>query len=269
MAKRFKRVYVEITDVCNLDCDFCPKTKRKPEFMSLEVFDEITGKVNEFTDHIYLHVKGEPLLHPLFGEFLDICAKKKLNVNLVTNGLRISEVKDVLLSKPALRQVSFSLHALENKSIKEILDFAAKAKGIFISLRLWNNPSTAQNSKILLEIKDFFKLEKVPEADHFKLADKIFLDSAERFDWPTLESPLVGNTGFCLALRDQIAILVDGTVVPCCLDGEGIISLGNIKDVDLGTIIDSPRAKAIYDGFSNRCVSEELCRHCSYRKRFD
>jgi len=237
--------------------------------MSVETFEHIADKIKDFTDFVYFHVKGEPLFHPDLGKFLDICQNKNLNVNLVTNGTNVSKVKDVLLKKPALRQVSFSLHALDEKSVDDILAFAHSTEKIFISLRLWNKGAGIDNSKILEKIKKSFDLDVIPDEDHFKLAKNVFLDRAELFDWPSLDSPLVSTTGFCLALRDQIAILVEGTVVPCCLDGEGIINLGNIKTSDMNSILDSPRSKEIYDNFSNRVVKEELCRHCSYRKRFD
>lgn len=267
MPKRFKRIYIEITDVCNLDCSFCPKTRRKPEFMDTSTFTEILEKVKGFTDHVYLHVKGEPLLHPELPKFLDICKMKDIKVNIVTNGILISKA-GYLLDKPAVRQISFSLHAIDEKQADDILNFVHKANNIFISLRLWNQGSGIDNTDMIKKIKSSFNLEDIPEGDHIKLEKNIYLDQAEMFTWPGLDNELVGEKGFCLALRDQIAILVDGTVVPCCLDSEGIIRLGDLKESALQDILDGERARSIYDSFSNRQVKEPLCQHCSYRRRF-
>lgn len=267
MPKRFKRIYIEITNTCGLDCSFCPKIRRKPGFMDVQTFTDILEKVKDFTDHIYLHVKGEPLLHPELPKFLDICKDKDIKVNLVTNGTLI-EKAGYLLDKPAVRQISFSLHATEGKQIDDILGFAHKAKNIFISLRLWNQGSGIDNADIIKKITASFDLENIPEGDHVKLDKNIYLDQAEMFTWPNLDNEVVGTKGFCLGLRDQLAILVDGTVVPCCLDAEGIIGLGDIKKSALQQILDSDRAISIYDSFSNRQVKEPLCQHCSFRKRF-
>ncbi|NFV70766.1 radical SAM protein, partial [Clostridium botulinum] len=131
LVKRFKKFYIEITNVCNLACDFCPETKRKPKFMSIETFDKILNQINPYTDYIYLHVKGEPLLHPKIDKFLDLSHEKGFKVNITTNGTLINKVKDKIIMKPALRQVNFSLHSFDgnedsknkNKYINDILSF--------------------------------------------------------------------------------------------------------------------------------------------------
>ena len=72
----------------------------------------------------------------------------------------------------------------------------------------------------------------------------------------------------CIRDREQLAVLSDGTVVPCCLDHEGDIPLGNLLERDLEDILRGPRARALYDGFSRRRPSEALCRRCGYARRF-
>ncbi|GLC31336.1 radical SAM/SPASM domain-containing protein [Clostridium omnivorum] len=295
--KRFKKVYIEITNVCNLSCSFCPITQRAPEFMNLETFENILLQIKPYTDYIYLHVKGEPLLHPDIEKMLDLASEYGFKVNITTNGTLIGRVKDKILYKKSLRQVNFSLHSFDantqNITIDEYLDNiftftreAAKNTEVLVSYRLWNleeeklrtarenNTAYAgENQHILERIETAFdldyKIEEVLVGNRgIKLLPKVYLNQAYEFKWPELQLEESDNKGFCYGLKDQIAILVDGTVVPCCLDGEGIINLGNIKESSFETIINDKRAKDIYEGFSRHEVVEELCKKCDYRRRF-
>ena len=286
--KRFKRIYVEITNVCNLSCYFCPTTQREPRFMSPENFHILSEKISPHTDYIYLHVKGEPLLHPELGELLDICQRQSLKVNITTNGTLIQKNADVLLAKPAIRQINFSLHCVNGNDagvispnyLEDIFTFIRQAKeqtDIIFSLRLWNMEKgqtvQSKNDEILNKIETEFSLPyKIQEMTipnrGIKIAQNGYLNQDVEFQWPDLKNEEEGSIGFCYGLRTQLGILVDGTVVPCCLDGEGIISLGNIFQDSLEYILDQPKTQKIIDGFSNRCAEEELCKKCGYRTRF-
>ncbi len=290
--KKFKKFYIEITNVCNLACSFCPQTQRKGEFMKIETFNKILEQIKPYTDYIYFHVKGEPLLHPEIDKFLDLSYEKGFKVNITTNGTLINKVKDKLLPKPALRQINFSLHSFDgnegstNKDeyIKNIITFVKEAiytTDVLISLRLWNldknNVTNLQrkiNNHILEVIQQEFELpykieEKISPGRGIKISNKIYLNQDYEFQWPDLKAQEYAVEGFCYGLRNQMAILVDGTVVPCCLDGEGIINLGNIHESDFSQIVAGKRANNLFDGFSRREVVEELCRKCGYRKRFN
>lgn len=288
--KRFKRVYIEITNICNLKCSYCPVTGRKPEYMDIAVFSDILEQIKPYTDHVYLHVKGEPLMHPALGEFLDICSEKGLMVNITTNGTLIGRVGKILLTKDALRQVSFSLHSFEGdwedrrmKYINDILSFVKEANErtkIITSLRFWNldkdnsvNAGRNRNRQMLEIIEKEFSLdnkieERVLSSRGMKIADRVYVNQDYEFKWPDLKEDEDNGAGTCYGLVNQIAVLVDGTVVPCCLDGEGIIDLGNIKDISFRQILESERVKRIVKGFGERKVTEELCRKCDYRRRF-
>lgn len=289
--KRFKKFYIEITNVCNLACDFCPKTQRKPEFMKIEVFDKILDQIKQYTDYIYFHVKGEPLLHPEIDKFLDLSHKKGFKVNITTNGTLIAKAKEKIINKPGLRQMNFSLHSFDandkydNKGeyLNDIFSFVKETRDnedIIVALRLWNleqdniiNIENKRNYEILEIIEKEFNLnykiqEKITPARGIKVADKVYLNQDHIFEWPDLKEKEDDGIGFCYGLRNQIAILVDGTVVPCCLDGEGVINLGNINNEDFSDILEGERAKNIFDGFSNRQAVEELCRKCGYRRKF-
>ncbi len=283
--KRFKKTYIEITNACNLSCDFCPGTKRKTGYMTAETFETILERIKGHSDNLYFHVMGEPLLHPHLGLFLDMCADKGFRVNITTNGILARQLME-LTDKTALRQVSFSLHSLEgnNKSDTEsyldgIFDFirAVNGKNVSVSLRLWNligdeknlqNQSMIDSFKKRLGYAAEIKQGQTP-VNGIKIGDKVFLKQAERFEWPDIKAKEVPGAAFCYGLRDQIAVLTDGTVVPCCLDAQGVMKLGNIIETPLQEIIDSRRAKAIYEGFTQRRAVEPLCQRCSFRKRFD
>lgn len=290
--RKYKKVYLEITNVCNLKCSFCPETKRKAEFMSVETFEQILNQIKPFTDYLYLHVKGEPLLHPYLGHMLDISYDKGFKVNITTNGVLINQAAELLIHKPAVRQINFSLHSFDGNQntiskdeyIDNILHFSIRAlleSKIIITLRLWNldeafmtEDQRIRNLAIIHKLEETFVLrEKIQsnlsEAKSFKIGDRIFLHQDHEFKWPNLRAREDGCQGSCWGLRNQIAILVDGTVVPCCLDGDGVINLGNIHDRKFSDIINGERAEAIRMGFCNQQVVEELCRKCGYRKRFN
>lgn len=288
--KRFKKVYIEITNVCNLRCNFCPITKRTPKFMSLEDFSSVLNKVKDFTDYIYLHLKGEPLFHPDLGLFLDLAYEYGLKVNLTTNGTLISKNKDLLLNKPSLRQINISLHSIEQNQwfnnqeeyIYEILSFIDQAEEdrVIIALRLWNltdrkEDNIIKNKFILEKLESHFGLnynliDEFSKRRGIKIRDRLYLNEDMEFVWPDIDNDYYyEESGFCYGLRDQLGILVDGTVVPCCLDGEGIINLGNIYNEDLEMILDKEVSQKIFDGFSNRKAYAELCKRCTYKNKFD
>ncbi|MDF2566887.1 MAG: Radical domain protein [Oscillospiraceae bacterium] len=279
--KRFKKAYIEITNVCNLDCSFCKKTKRAPGFLSLNQFEFIINQVRNVTEYIYLHLLGEPLLHPNLFEFLRISDDAGLKTSITTNGTLIKEQQKMLMDANNLYKISFSLHSFEaslnqqniEDYIKDICCFSktiSENQGTICVLRLWNLNS---NQKIFSVVENFFGL-KEPLKQHFttknsiKLGYNVFMETAQRFSWPTMDIDALTNKGFCYGLRDQIGIHCDGTVVPCCLDSEGDINLGNIFDDNLENIMNSDRARAIYDGFSNRQAVEPLCQRCGYMSRF-
>lgn len=285
--KRFKRIYIETTNICNLNCSFCPKTKRKLQTMSVEKFSHIISKIKDYTNYVYFHIMGEPLNNQNIKEFLKICENENLQVNITTNGTLLLDKLEVLKNSKSLRKVSVSLHSFEantlNTNLANYLTNVIESvkvlskKNIICELRLWNEDNKnaiTQNCKNLnSEIIDFISkgfnceivLDKLNQA---KLDKNVFLKFDKVFDWPNLNSEEVSGDGFCYGLRTQLGILVDGTVVPCCLDNEGQIALGNIFTQNLEEVLNSSLAQNIYNGFSNRRCFAELCKHCGYIQKF-
>ena len=275
---RFRKVYVEISNLCNLKCSFCPGTKRPGRRMSVAEFSALMPKLRPYTDFLYFHLMGEPLCHPELQEFLRIAGEHGFRVILTTNGTLLGKMQDVLLSAPALHKVNISLHAFEanvvGKSLEDYIDgclnFGKLSAGRkLVVYRLWNQGGQdGLNGEILEQLRAAFPQEWEQQRHGIKLADKTFLEYGDKFDWPELTAREGSSRVFCYGLRDQLGVLCDGTVVPCCLDHEGDINLGNAFSQELEEILDSPRAKAIYDGFSHREAIEPLCRRCGYARRF-
>lgn len=263
--KRFKKIYIEITNVCNLSCSFCEPDNRKKEFMTEEQFKKILQDIKPYTDYVYFHVKGEPLLHPAINEMIEEAAKEGIQVNLTTNGTCL----DKLTSKK-VRQINYSMQSTkdveEMKRIIQKLRKYSKESNAYISLRLWTNEiKRNQEIKNMLE-SEFGKIEELK--DKMTLDTNIFVSIEEEFTWPEVAIQNECEQGYCYGLKDHIAILVDGTVVPCCLDHKGQIVLGNILQENLSNILEKKRTKSIIEGFQNRIAVEELCKKCMYKNKF-
>ena len=277
------RLYLEITTCCNLSCSFCPGTRRPAAFLSPEQFRVLAQKLRPYGQYLYLHVMGEPLLHPHLPQLLAICRELDFRANLTTNGTLLPKKQAQLLAAPALRKVSISLHSFEANAAGDFsaylsgcTDFAAAAKkaGILSDFRLWNLDGAAtrglheQNDAILAHLHRVFPGAWQKNTWGWRLEDRIFLSYGERFDWPDESALDHGAAGRCRALSDQLAVLCDGTVVPCCLDHEGTLALGNLFTQELSDILASPRACRMREGFACGERTEPLCHRCGYSELF-
>ena len=285
----FKKIYIEITNRCNLACNFCRPTSRPAATMAVAVFAELLDRLRGHTHHLCLHVLGEPLLHPALPQLLDLAHGHDLRVNLTTNGALLDRHGPALLQAPALRQIAVSLHSLPQletlaaeTALETVLRFSREAGAtgrLWVSLRLWNlvegmdGEIRAWNDRLLARLGEVFSLPDLHAADltacrGIALAPRIFLNPERQFAWPDPLAPEMGRRGHCHGLRDHLAILVDGTVVPCCLDGDGMLALGNLLRQPLANILAGARAARMIEGFANQRLVEPLCRRCSYRLRF-
>ena len=276
------RVYIEITNRCNLSCDFCHGTRRPLHTMTPSEFRILAQKLRGETSYLYLHVLGEPLLHPQLPELLAIAGDLDFRVCLVTNGTLLARQRETLLDAPALHKLSVSLHSFEgNGGVGDLEEYLQQVwdtclplsqRGVLCALRLWNDGAAQRCNARVLDFlsgrigQDVETLSRDARGNR-TLRSHLFLEQAERFDWPDLAAPASG-ANFCHGLTRQLAVLCDGTVTPCCLDSEGTIALGNLFTQTLPEILQSPRAAAMAAGFAARNPSEELCRRCGYARRF-
>jgi len=279
----YSRAYVEITNVCNLSCSFCHGTKRERGQMSLGQFARVVSNLKGVTEYLYLHILGEPLTHPMLPTFIEYATKSGYKVAITTNGTLLPRLGDALIATGTYK-VNISLHSFEGEDIdrqsdyiRACIDFADKASraGVLTVLRLWNGTDGEDSAKI--EERNAYTLSLLRErfgdgwtlgARGARIRDKLHLEHGERFDWPDMDAPDMGDEVFCHGLDDHFGILVDGSVVPCCLDAEGDMTLGNIFESDIRSILSSPRALSIAEGFKSKRAVEELCRRCGYARRF-
>lgn len=255
---RFKRLYVEITNRCNLHCDFCPPHHRAERMMTVDEFVHVLDEAAPYVRHLYFHIKGEPLMHPDVASMAEAAAARGFCVNLTTNGTLLDRWPGLYRH---LRQLNVSLHAAEHP--EQMLRQARAIRDTNVCLRLWRGP---QDDAVRQLLAQTFGVS-IGDEKRMVLSPGLFLSQAASFDWPELSSPPTA-AGYCHGLIDQLGILADGAVVPCCLDHEGHVTLGNIHADPLKNILDTPRAQAIIEGFRRQMVVEPLCRSCTYRRRF-
>lgn len=295
--KKFRKIYIEITNKCNLKCSFCVQHNRKPHHMSCDEFELVIKKLYQRGDNFFLHLMGEPTSHPQFKQILQVCTNYGIKTNLTTNGTLLAYCCNDIL-KSNLKSINISIHSFEqnqNGCLQEYLDKVvnfcklASTTNTTVELRLWTMRKESFtdvdniNFKIIKYLSDNFNLsfdifEKMNQTffsmqknrkKNFKLINNVYLGMSEQFQWPSLKnSPNTTCVGFCYGLRNQIAILCDGTVVPCCLDSCGDIALGNIFKEDIDTILSKPRSIAMYTGFTNHKAVEPLCQSCGYMKKY-
>lgn len=275
--KKFKKIYIEITNICNLSCNFCSKVEKPKRMMTTEEFTHILSEIKPYTDNIYLHVKGEPLLHPNLLDFLYIAEEHDIKVNLTTNGVLFPNKIEELSKCKSLQKINFSLHSENDipNYLENIFNSVEKLKDKTVIYRLWtlqDGKFDEKSTKTVEKIIDYYNLspeivEKIYNENNVKISSTIYVDKDNEFEWPD-DKKNECNDGFCMALKTQVAILVDGTVVPCCLDSNGKINLGNIFTNSFESIINSKKCLDLKKSFQDRKPNEKLCLNCTYKNRF-
>lgn len=288
---RFFRTYIEISNICNLQCSFCPEVERENKILSPVQFRSILREVLPHTEQVCLHLMGEPLAHPDFPEILQICNEEGATVHLTTNGTYLSRYGfETFLKAGSIRQINFSLHSFKDnfpgKDIRpylyDLLEFSRQALSerpeLYINFRLWNLAATSEgndeNREIMDHICEFFQVPINERLDvtfrkSKNITGRVYFHFDTRFQWPSYSDPERGEHGFCHALSQQIGIHADGTVVPCCLDKEAGIPLGNILTQSFESILKNERLVRMREGFKKHQLTEELCRKCTFIQRFD
>ena len=277
MKVTYNKVYIEITNICNMNCSFCHGHTREPKEMTRKEFETVLEKLTSHTKYIYYHLMGEPLLHPKLHEFIKLAGERGYKSIITTNGTLLrSRGREILAA--GLHKVNISVHSFENGSesahaeyLRSLAEFAREALsvGTIVVFRLWNNGyDNGKNDNVINVLKEYFPDKWVENTRGIKIRDKIFIEHGERFEWPDKDAEIKGYRFYCYGLKDQFGILADGTVVPCCLDSDGVVALGNIFTDDIDSVLNSERAQNIADGFKCGKASEELCKRCGYAQRF-
>lgn len=273
----YSRVYVEITNICNMHCSFCHGHGRSAARMTPEEFSHVLDQLSGQTNYIYYHLMGEPLTHPELPLFLHMAARRGFRSVITTNGTLLKTRGAELLAAP-VHKISISLHSFEDSDVSSFRRYltqcaefaeAASRAGIIVVFRLWNRGFDCGRNDIALEqLRHLLPGQWAPNTKGIRIRDKLFLEWGERFQWPDKAAPVQAEQVFCYGLRDHFGILCDGSVVPCCMDSNGAITLGNIFRQELTQILASSRATAMLHGFQRREATEDLCRRCGYAQRF-
>ena len=276
-TQKYSRVYIEITNICNRNCSFCPGTTRQKRRMTVDEFRHIADSLVGVTEYLYMHVMGEPLTHPDLPEFIRYATSLGFKCAITTNGTLIDRSADELISA-GVYKVNLSVHSFEGDDqaaytdyIGRICNFAdlSSRAGVLTVLRLWNKGHDGgRNDSTLAILKDRFEGEWKWGSRGARIRHRLHLEYGDRFVWPDMEAENMGSEVFCYGLGDHFGILVDGSVIPCCLDHEGDITLGNIHTQPISDILSSERAEAMRRGFASRCATEQLCQRCGYARRF-
>lgn len=273
----YSRVYVEITNICNMRCSFCHGHSRPPRQMTAGEFSHILDQLAGQTEYVYYHLMGEPLLHPELPDFVRMASQRGFRSIITTNGTLLDKRGDELVAS-GVHKVSVSVHSFEEgvdssfeRYMRKVADFAdaASAAGVIVVLRLWNRGCDGgRNDRIFSFLRSRLEGEWAENTKGIRIRKKLHLEWGDRFEWPDMNAPVQGDVSFCYGLRDHFGILCDGSVVPCCMDSDGVITLGNVFEQSLSDILASPRVGAIVKSFERRCAVEELCRRCAYAQRF-
>jgi len=283
---RFNKIYVELTNICGLECDFCPTKTTQTQTMNLNFFKTVLRQIKNYTNTITYHIFGDPLVLNNLKEYLDLTQKYSLKVEIITTGYYLNNFDLKLFLHPAIRQINFSLNSFDKNdmkmSLKEYLNpmiklsklKIQKKKDFFINFRLWNLKSKTtinnfNNQVFKILSKEFdIDIQNIDTTKSFRLENKILIDFDNYFIWPSLNSTHDTN-GTCYGLKSHFGILSSGIVVPCCLDSFGIINLGNLSNETLEDILNKQKTQNIIQGFKKNIAVEELCKKCSFKDRFN
>ena len=273
----YSRVYVEITNICNMNCSFCHGHSRSARRMTLAEFSQVLDQLQGKTQYVYYHLMGEPLTHPQLPDFLALAKTRGFRSVITTNGTLLESRGQAVLDA-GLHKMFVSVHSFEGQDLQQCHEYLenvvhgvtmAEKAGTIISLRLWNQGhDDGRNPEIIRFLQEKLPGDWAENTRGYRIRDKVFLEWGDRFAWPDQEAPDGGDQVFCYGLKDHFGILCDGTVVPCCLDSDGVINLGNVFHQPLEEILNSHRATAMVKGFQCRKATEELCRRCGYARRF-
>ena len=279
-----KKIYIEISDVCALSCSFCPAPKNTRGIMPLDLFTRAITQALQFSKTIALHILGDPCKLENLGDYLSIAKQNGAKIELVTSGAYLHKHSVALLTSAPIKQISISLEAgfdknnkipnyLEN--VRKFALFHKQNPQCFLNFRIQDKRLLQDKSKLdaIFQVLDLQKEQMIFKNGRIKLWQKAFLVVKESFFWAgfeilesskILESSQNLESKKCHALKEQVGILSNGVVVPCCIDVQGVINLGNIKEQNLSEILNSKHALAIKQGFKNNQAIESLCQKCTF-----
>lgn len=274
---KFQKIYIELSDICGLNCEFCPAKKARRGVMGLENFEKIAKKIHNKARIFTFHILGDPLCLPDIKAYVEVAQKYNMSLELTSSAFYLDEnIQKLLYEAKNIRQINFSLASFfsqNKKSFDEytrpLLEFLSlDFKHKFVNLRLWNLDKNAEflktNERFYSLFEDFFKIKINTKEPRIRLKDYVILEQKYRFDWSFKNT--VQESGYCHALSKQIGVLSNALLVPCCMDYDGVLSLGNLLDSDLDELLKGKKAMDMKEGFKKGILTQELCKKCSFAK---
>ena len=287
---KFYRIYIELTNVCGLSCSFCPTKALPSKKMDLDFFESVVKQAKVYTNEIACHVVGDPLTLTDLYDYLEILHRHGLKAMLTTSGYFLKKHSFKTLFHPSVKQINISLNSFNKNDtsitfeqyIDPVLALCEEKlernQDLFINLRVWNLDEAMSertfNETLFQTLSSAFStpldLDDIytTRPKSIRLASKVLVHFDNYFEWPSLKNKRYGD-GTCQGLQSHIAVLASGKVVPCCLDCDGVIELGDLHEERLDEILNSQRTVNMIKGFKEGKAVEELCQKCSYKERFN
>ncbi|MCP2604101.1 SPASM domain-containing protein [Candidatus Aminicenantes bacterium AC-708-M15] len=270
----------------------CPNKELKKEengYLDLELFKKIIDEIKYFAFEIFLHHRGESLIHPDFFKMVKYAHEAGITVKLHTNGTLLDEKKSYQIIESGLDQLSFSFDGFDKeiyekirvggnfeKVVNNIIQFLKikkelKAKKPFTIIELINFPhiysdnSKEKREKFLNRFKGL-PLNRVEIREMHNWAGLV-----EKNQNSKIKTQNSKNYSPCTFLWQALIIFWDGSVVPCTQDFHGYYILGNVKDASIKEIWNNEKMINLRKKMRNKDICDlDTCKNCDrlWREKF-
>lgn len=234
-------LFVEPTNHCNLACVFCPQKSQERQlgFMSLEVFRKILGDASKAgVRKINIFFLGESLMHKQIFQMIREISDAGLESRLNTNATFLDEPRALALLESGVNYVTISFEGTDKQTYEKLRVKANYEKTLanvenFLRLRASLKSSTKVNIEIIdMEethglLDDFERKMRLLKPDEVKR--KVYrnwigyLEAEKNLN-------LQEAYNICSYPWRSMAVLWDGTYVPCCVDYDGKYPLGTYSE---------------------------------------
>jgi MoaA/NifB/PqqE/SkfB family radical SAM enzyme len=268
--------WADVTSECNLKCIMCPQSrglKPRQAKMPVEMFRSIIDDVRENHPLIKLYLSGEPLLHEGLFEMIEYAGAGGCRTMIHTNATALTKEMSERILASALTFLCFSFDGCTPEIYERLrppASFAQVSSNIrqYLDLRrqCGGGPHTAIEIIRMREteglLTDFVQEWMAAGADDVHIVDCL--------TWHGLVDdrrigcrPDAAGYKPCAAPFQHGCILSDGTVVPCCLDVNGRMPLGNVaatrfRDIWAGNSYRRLRLEMLTGAFP----PDSICAHC-------
>jgi MoaA/NifB/PqqE/SkfB family radical SAM enzyme len=269
--------WIDITRLCNLRCIMCPQSRGlrpRPAKMPLDRFQQILDDICENRPLIKLYLSGEPLLHEGLFDMIEYAHGKNCQTAIHTNATLFTEALSERILSSSLTFLSFSFDGC-TAEVYERLRPPAKFEQVganirrFLDLRRRSGRGPYANVEIIRmrDTEDFLK----SFAEEWKACGVEEVSVVDYMTWlGTVPDRRDGKAAIfsgytpCAAPFQHGCILSDGTVVPCCLDVDGRMPLGNVteqpfREIWVGNAYRQLRLQMLTGGLGTGSICDACC----------